>query len=63
MIIYYSGSCGVSAGRGLVAEPEIVLGDKANIMLSYGLLCKKRQDQHKRLPLIREARKRKGNRQ
>lgn len=55
--MYYSGSAGAIKGRKLVAEPELVLGDKANIMLSYHLITKKQQDQHLRWPEIKRVRK------
>lgn len=57
MRIYYSGSAGIVKGKRLVAEPEVVLKDKANVMLSFALISGKDQDQHRRWPTILAARK------
>jgi len=51
MIIYYS-------GQGTLGQPERVLKEKANIMLTFIDSCKRPQ---KRFLKIYKARKRKGN--
>lgn len=55
-ILYYSGSAGFLTGGIPAGEPEVVLGDDANIMLSYHLITIKKQDQHSRFPQILKAR-------
>lgn len=60
MIIYYSGSCGSLPGGALVAEPESVLGDKANVMLSFYLIKFRKQEQHKRFRNVLRARRAKN---
>lgn len=61
MVLFYSGSCGSLKGVGRVAEPEVVLRERATIMLSYALIRAGQQEQHKRFPLIVRA-KRDGHR-
>ena len=61
-IIFYSGSAGAIKGGSLPGEPEYVLKDDANIMLSYFLISEKNQDQHRRIPKIMEGRKKKKTR-
>lgn len=55
--MYYSGSAGIVKGKRLVAEPEIVLKDSANVMLSFSLITNHNQDQHLRWPTILAVRK------
>ncbi len=61
MIMYFSGSCGATHGRKFTGEPENVLGDRATIMLSFGLITNKKQDQHLRVPLLHQARLKKND--
>lgn len=56
MIIYYSGSCGLCR-RKPNAEPEDILKEQANVMLSYYLITTGGQDQDKRWPAIVKARR------
>jgi hypothetical protein len=57
--IYFSGSCGSTVGRRLIGEPEYVLGDSCNLMLSFQLISTCMQEQHVRWQnILRERRKR-----
>ncbi len=61
MIIYYSGSCCThvpSLEQAHPGEPETVLGDNANVMLSYFLITNQGVKQHQRWPKILNERKR-----
>lgn len=51
MILYYSGSLGDAKN-----EPEDILRDNANIMLSYWLISVRQQGQHIRFPKVLKAR-------
>lgn len=57
LILYFSGSAGYGANHTNLAEPELILKSKANLMLSYWLIQVKKQDQHFRFPSLCEARK------
>lgn len=54
MMIFYSGSAGHKGDER--NEPEHVLKDEANIMLSYWLITARQQEQHWRFPSILTAR-------
>lgn len=58
MIIFYSGSAGLSKVNPN-SEPELILGKDAHFMLSYYLITNKQQDQQTRFPIIIAARKEK----
>lgn len=59
MILFHSGSATWSK-RSPPSEPENVLKEKANVMLSYFLILKKGQMQDRRLPNLIKLRKRRS---
>jgi len=65
VIIFYSGSCGITKGvkrPRVYSEPETILRERANVMLSYYLITTDGQDQHERFPLIAAARRKQRGR-
>ncbi len=59
MIIYYSGSCGALPGKILAGEPETILRERANVMMSFCLIKNKQQEQNIRFPLLVKCRRKK----
>ncbi len=57
MIIYYSGSNAHTVKGKVHDEPEQILKDRANIMLSYYLIRTDGQKQHLRFPKVVKARR------